>query len=99
MTETIKFIVGTVLIFIGLVFTTFSFIGVLKLKTALKRIHAASINDTMGVFFILMGLVVYSGFSFLSLKLILLIILFWLVSPVSGHVMSRMIVATSDKEE
>ena len=96
--ETIKFIVGTCFIVIGLVFTFFSFIGVFKLKNAIKRIHAASLNDTLGLFFVILGLVVYSGFTFLSLKLILAVVLFWLVSPVSGHVLSRMIVETSEDE-
>ena len=41
-------------------------------------------------------LVVWKGISFASLKLLLVVLFFWLASPVAGHMISRLEVMTDE---
>ena len=70
--------------------------------------HAAAIIDTLGLFFIVMGLIVAKGFvaedgsfDITSIKLACVVFFLWLTSPVSSHVISKLIYMTdsnTDKE-
>jgi len=99
MTETIRFIITAVCIGLGGIIEIISFIGVFKYKDALSRMHAAGVGDTLAFFLIILGLVVHSGFTMLSLKLILALLLFWVASPVTSHMMARMLVNEKENEE
>ena len=96
MLDWIRFIVSAALILSGLVVMCLGVIGVYRFKYVLNRIHAAAMNDTLGIFFILMGLIVMSGFTFTSLKLVLIILMLWLSSPVSGHLIGRFELTTNE---
>ena len=45
----------------------------------------------------ILGLVIWNGFGFDSLKLLLVVLFFWIASPVAGHMISRLEV-TTDKD-
>lgn len=90
MMEWIQFIVGAALILAGLVIFILSVIGVYRFKYVLNRMHAAAMGDTLGLLLVLAGLIVFSGFKFLSLKLLLIILMLWLTSPVSSHLIARL---------
>ena len=94
--EWIRLGISAVLIGIGLVFTISAVFGVNRLQHALNRMHAAAIGDTFGILFILLGLIVLRGFSMDSLKMILVILFFWVASPVSGHMISRLEAMTDE---
>ena len=70
--------------------------GVNRFDRALNRMHAAAMGDTLGILFVIVGLMVIRGFSMDSLKLLLLILFFWVASPVSGHMISRLEVTTNE---
>lgn len=88
--EWIRFFVVAGLLLVGMFFEVLAVFGVQKFKKALNRMHAAAMGDTLGVLFIFLGLIVMRGFSMDSLKLFLVILFFWLASPVSGHMISRL---------
>ena len=90
MLEWIQFIVGAALILAGLVIFALSVIGVYRFKYVLNRMHAAAMGDTLGLLLVLAGLIVFSGLKFLSLKLLLIIVMLWLTSPVSSHLIARL---------
>ena len=96
MLDWIRFAVSAVLILSGLAVMCLGVIGVYRFKYVLNRMHAAAMNDTLGISFIMMGLIVMSGFTFTSLKLLLIILMLWLSSPVSSHLIGRFELTTNE---
>lgn len=88
--EWIRFVVSAALLLTGLVFMILAVFGVNRFNRALNRMHAAAMGDTLGILFVIMGLITMRGFSMDSLKLFLVILFFWTASPVSGHMISRL---------
>lgn len=97
--EWIRFLAGAVLLLAGLLIFLIEMIGVFRFKYVLNRMHAAAMGDTLGIGCCLLGLIVMKGFSFTSLKLLLVIIFLWFSSPVSSHLIARLEVATDEERE
>lgn len=64
--------------------------GVFRFHDALQRMHAAAVNDTLGLFLAVCSLIVAEGFRFVSLKLALVLIFLWIASPVSSHMIAQL---------
>ena len=92
----IRFGISAGCMVLGLVFMVSAVFGVNRFKKALNRMHAAAIGDTLGILFVFLGLILIRGFSFDSLKLFLVILFFWMASPVSGHMISRLEAMTDE---
>lgn len=90
MIEWIRFILGSALILFGLFFEISALIGNFRFKFALNRMHSAALGDTMGLFGIMAGLCLYNGLNVATLKFILVVLLFWLTSPVTSHLLMLM---------
>lgn len=97
MIETLRFILCTLLIGVGLVFEICAVIGVFRFHYVLNRMHAAALGDTMGILMIMTGLAVASGINLLSLKLLLIVFLFWTASPVASHLIGRLELTTNEE--
>ena len=80
---------GTLLIAIGLLIIVLAIIGIYRLNYILNRMHVAATCDTLGMLFILVGLVLIEGISFTSLKLALIVLFFWLSSPICSHLIAK----------
>ena len=96
MFEWIRFVLSAALVITGLIVMCLGVIGVYRFKYVLNRMHAAAMNDTMGIALVMLGLIVMSGFTFTSLKLLLVILMLWLSSPVSSHLIGRLEVTTNE---
>ena len=94
--ETVRFVLFTALIACALGFEMLAVFGVNRFGYCLNRLHAASIGDTLGVFFVMLAAVVYSGASMLTLKLIFVLALMWVTCPMSGHLMSLLVYRTDE---
>lgn len=97
MIETLRFILCAVLIGLGLIFEICAVIGVFRFHYVLNRMHAAALGDTMGILMIMLGLAVASGVNLLSLKLLMIIFLFWMASPVASHLIGRLELTTNEE--
>ena len=65
-------------------------LGLFRFDDVLNRIHVAAKCDTLGAMFFLSGLAVLEGFfSFITLKLALIILFQWLTNPVAVHFVAR----------
>jgi multicomponent Na+:H+ antiporter subunit G len=64
-------------------------IGVLRLPDVYARLHAAGLTDTAGAFLMLSGLALLAGWSLVTVKLIMILLVLWLTSPVSSHALAR----------
>lgn len=93
----IRFAAAAGFLVLGLVFMILAVFGVNRFDKALNRMHAAAMGDTLGILFVFLGLILMRGFSMDSLKLFLVILFFWMASPVSGHMISRLEVMTDEK--
>ena len=97
MIETLRFVLCALLIGLGLVFEICAVIGVFRFHYVLNRMHAAALGDTMGILMIMLGLAVASGVNLLSLKLLLIVFLFWTASPVASHLIGRLELTTHEE--
>lgn len=95
----VRLFVGCALITLGLIFFVIEIIGVFKLHYTLNRMHFAGTGDTCGLACTITGAVLINGADFSSLKLILVLVFFWFASPVSSHLISRLIVNTDENLE
>ena len=57
---------------------------------------AAAMGDALGISACLIGLMIFSGLNFTTMKMFLIIVFLWFASPVSSHVLSRLEAATND---
>lgn len=97
--EWLRFAAGTFFLLIGLGIFVVEMIGVFRFKFVLNRMHAAAMGDTLGIGSSLIGLMLMSGFHFVTLKLFLIIVFLWFSSPVSSHLIARLEVATNEELE
>lgn len=97
--EWIRLIVGGALLLCGLIIFLIELYGVFHLKYVLNRMHAAAMGDTLGISFSLVGLMVFSGLNFTTLKMMLIVIFLWFASPVSSHLLARLEVVTNENLE
>lgn len=94
--EWIRLIAGSIFLITGIVFFFTELFGVFHFKYVLNRMHAAAMGDTLGISSCLIGLMIFSGLNFTTLKMFLIILFLWFASPVSSHVLSRLEVATNE---
>lgn len=95
--DVIRLIACAILTVCGLCCLVSGVVGVFRFKYSLNRIHAAALMDTVGILLMLLGVIVAVGFDVTSLKLLVVIGLLWLTSPVSGHLIGRMEITINDE--
>lgn len=64
-------------------------IGLLRLPDVFSRLHAASVNETLGTPLILLGLALQVGPEIASLKLILIALFILVTNPTAAQALSR----------
>lgn len=64
-------------------------IGLLRLPDMFTRLHAAGVADTMGAGLILIGLMLHSGFTQATVKLILILVFLVLTGPTATHALAK----------
>lgn len=94
--EWIRFAAGTVVLLIGLATFAIEVFGVYRFHFVLNRMHAAAMGDTLGIGISLIGLMIFSGWNFTSLKMLLVVLFLWFASPVSSHLIARLEVTTDE---
>lgn len=101
MMDWIQLIAGGIFIVIGVLTLVVSVFGVYRFHYVLNRMHSSAMGDSLGILFIIFGLMILSGFQFGTLKLALIIVFFWLAGPVSSHMIGQMEILTNEnlKEE
>ena len=91
----LRIIIAALLMLAGLFVLGVATIGIFRFSTMLNRIHIAAKCDTLGALLVLSSLIVLSGMTIFSLKLLLVIIFLWLSNPVSSHLVARAEVKTN----
>lgn len=93
----IRFVLTAAFMLVGLFVCCVGVYGVFKLKYAANRMHAAALNDTLGVSFCLVGLAISAPDGFTALKILLVVVFLWLASPVASHLLCRLEVETNEE--
>ena len=91
-----RFLIGAAFLSASLVLYAIQFIGVFRFKTVLNRMHAAALGDTLGISLALIGAMVLYGFSFATLKILLILIFLWFTSPVASHMLTKLVVLSEE---
>ncbi|WP_409433463.1 monovalent cation/H(+) antiporter subunit G [Litorimonas sp. RW-G-Af-16] len=83
-------LIGTVVsLSAGLFFVLAGTIGVLRLPDFYTRLHAAGMTDTLGAELILISLIFQSGWSLMTLKLLLVAFFLLVTSPTATHAVAH----------
>ncbi|MDE7007412.1 MAG: monovalent cation/H(+) antiporter subunit G, partial [Lachnospiraceae bacterium] len=90
MIEWVRLLAGGGLLACGLGIFLIELYGVFHFKYVLNRMHAAAMGDTLGISFSLVGLMIFSGWNFTTLKMGLIVVFLWLASPVSSHLLAKL---------
>ena len=77
--------ISIALLFTGAVFCLVGALGLFRMPTFITRVHAASLIDSLGSILILSGLMLYAGFSLVSIKLFLILVFLLLTGPTAIH--------------
>ena len=82
-------IASWVLILLGSFFTVVGAFGLVRMPEVFTRMHAASVTDTLGVGFLILGMGLQAGLSLVTLKLVFLLALFVFTGPVVTHALAQ----------
>lgn len=96
---TIRMIIAAVLIALGVIVMAIGTFGVFRIKYVLNRMHAAAMGDSLGIMFIAAGTCVIFGLSFVTLKILCVLVLFWVAAPACSHLLAGFEVSTNDNIE
>ena len=64
-------------------------VGLFRFDLTLNRLHAASIADTLGLSLLVLAVMLAVGLRPVLWKLLLVVILQWCTSPLSGHMLAQ----------
>lgn len=64
-------------------------IGLLRMPDFFTRMHAASVIETLGVALILLGLMLQAGLTLIAVKLLIMGVLVFFVSPIASHALAK----------
>jgi len=76
-------------IVVGLFFLTVSAIGMLRLPDIYTRSHALGVTDTLGAWFILIGLAIHQGWTLTAGRVVVILLLLAFLNPVISHATVR----------
>jgi len=82
-------IASWVLILLGSFFTIVGALGLIRMPEVFTRMHAASVTDTLGVGFLILGMGLQAGLSLVTLKLFFVLLLFAFTAPVVTHALAQ----------
>lgn len=74
---------------LGLFFMFFGVLGIIRFPDVYTRLHPAGKAGTAGVLSIFIGLIIYSGISSFSWRIMLIALFMIITSPVASHAIAR----------
>ncbi|MEZ5855948.1 MAG: monovalent cation/H(+) antiporter subunit G [Hyphomicrobiaceae bacterium] len=73
----------------GAFFTLVGAIGLVRMPELFTRMHAASVTDTLGAGFLLLGMMLQAGLTLITAKLIFITLLLFFTGPVITHALAQ----------
>jgi len=78
-------VISTVFLAAGSLIMIIGTVGLLKFPDFYTRLHATGKCDTLGQILIIVGCMIYEGFTFITIKLLLVSAFYLLAGPASTH--------------
>ncbi len=78
-----------IFLFLSIFFAFFGNIGMLRFPDVYTRLQASSKCATTSLLSLFIGLMIFKGFSSISVRILVIGIFFLLTSPVASHVIGR----------
>jgi len=88
-TTTITNVITVILLLVGAFFMLAGTIGFVRFPDFYSRMHATGKCDTLGEGLMLVALIVYGGATFVSVKILFLIMFILLANPTSTHAIAK----------
>jgi multicomponent Na+:H+ antiporter subunit G len=82
-------IISGILIAAGSFFVLVGALSLVRMPDIYARIHGASIIDTVGAGFLILGLIVQTGWSLTTVKLLFILAIFFFTLPVAAHALAQ----------
>ena len=82
-------VITVLLLLVGAFFMLAGTIGFVRFPDFYSRMHATGKCDTLGEGLMLVGLIVYGGATFVSVKILFLILFILLANPTSTHAIAK----------
>lgn len=73
----------------GSVFVILGAFGTLRFPDFWSRLHAVSVTDSAGMILLLVGMCLYSGFTLVTVKLIIIGVFLFITGPTSTHAVAN----------
>lgn len=73
----------------GVAFCAIGSVGLLRLPDVFTRLHASGLTDTLGAGLVLVGLMLQSGWSLVSVKLAMIFLIILLTSCTTTHAVAK----------
>jgi len=86
-------ILSWILIVIGGTFSIISAVGILRLPDVYTRMHAAGIGDTLALGALCGGMILQAGWTFVTIKLLLILLFMFFASPTTTHALAKAAIA------
>ncbi len=74
---------------LGSFFVVCGALGMLRLPDIYTRLHSASVIDTAGAGFLILGMMLQAGWSLVTVKLVFVLAIFFFTLPVAAHALAR----------
>ncbi len=87
--EYLSVILSWIFILLGSLLILIGSIGLIRLPDFWSRLHGASITDTGGVLFLLIGMMIQAGSIWIFLKLVAIGIFLFISSPTASHAIAN----------
>lgn len=85
----IRLIPAAIFFLLGCFIFVSEVVGLFRFRYVLDRMHAVALGDTLGILFIVLGVIVLRGSFLLSLKMLLIPVFLFLTSPVLTHLLAE----------
>jgi multicomponent Na+:H+ antiporter subunit G len=89
MIEIIKSVIVVIFLIVGSLFMITGSLGIVRFPDTYSRMHASGKCDTLGISLILVGLIIYQGLDFVTVKLILILLFVFFTGPVAVNSIIR----------
>lgn len=82
-------VISTIFLAAGSLIMITGTVGLLKFPDFYTRMHATGKCDTLGQILIIVGCMIYEGFTFITIKLLLVSAFYLLAGPASTHALMK----------
>ena len=92
-------LVSWVLLLLGGFFVFVGGVGVLRMPELYTRMHASGVTDSIAPILVLVALMLQSGFTLVSLKLVAILLFLLLTGPTASNALASSALLAGTKEE